>query len=363
MATEGTFVLADIGGYTKFLTGVGIEHGKEITEDLLNHLLKCNHGRWKLANVEGDCIFFCREGREPPDELLSHIGELYKQFSARTIDIAARAACPCGACTRTGDLSLKFIVHAGQFDVQNIGGRQELVGPEVIVAHRLLKNSVPLDEYALLTAAYLQGASLATTLPIAQSTERYDDVGEIACTYVDLSPLRDEIRTTNWFFLTPEQARLMIEIDIAAPPSRVWQALTNGEEFAHWNNLREFTELPPVKAAAGGGHRCVLPNGQVTVQVTTAIDEENHRLTTKWWGSRLLKDAYVTEEALPGPDGGTHFRFLMTFRPGIPVISTLMTPIMKRMSTKMLTETFARLKDFCEAGTPVTAPPADTVRG
>src|SRR6266702_260977 len=64
MATEGTFVLADIGGYTRFLTGVGIEHGKEITEDLLNHLLKCNRGRWKLANVEGDCIFFYREGRE-----------------------------------------------------------------------------------------------------------------------------------------------------------------------------------------------------------------------------------------------------------------------------------------------------------
>jgi hypothetical protein len=29
MATEGTFILADIGGYTQFLTGVGIEHGKK----------------------------------------------------------------------------------------------------------------------------------------------------------------------------------------------------------------------------------------------------------------------------------------------------------------------------------------------
>lgn len=31
MASEGTFVLADIGGYTTFLTEVGIEHAKEIT--------------------------------------------------------------------------------------------------------------------------------------------------------------------------------------------------------------------------------------------------------------------------------------------------------------------------------------------
>jgi len=31
LASEGTFVLADIGCYTQVLTGVGIEHGKEIT--------------------------------------------------------------------------------------------------------------------------------------------------------------------------------------------------------------------------------------------------------------------------------------------------------------------------------------------
>ena len=46
MATEGTFVLADIGGYTQFLTGVGIEHAKEITSDLFNAMLKCNRERW-----------------------------------------------------------------------------------------------------------------------------------------------------------------------------------------------------------------------------------------------------------------------------------------------------------------------------
>ena len=50
MASEGTFVLADIGGYTSFLTDVGIEHAKEITTYLFNSLLKCNHSRWKVAD-------------------------------------------------------------------------------------------------------------------------------------------------------------------------------------------------------------------------------------------------------------------------------------------------------------------------
>src|SRR2546426_5063327 len=154
MATAGTFVLADIGGYTGFLTGVGIEHGKEITSHLLNSLLKCNKGRWKLANIEGDCLFLYREGREPQGELLSHVRALYEDFCQRITDVAARSTCQCGACSRTNDLTLKFIVHAGEFDTQRIGSREELIGSAVVVAHRLLKNSVSVKEYVLMSKAY-----------------------------------------------------------------------------------------------------------------------------------------------------------------------------------------------------------------
>jgi hypothetical protein len=54
MATEGTFVLADIGGYTTFLTGVGIEHATEITPHLFNGMLRVNKDRWKVGNLVGD---------------------------------------------------------------------------------------------------------------------------------------------------------------------------------------------------------------------------------------------------------------------------------------------------------------------
>src|SRR5712692_9981166 len=91
MASEGTFILADIGGYTQFLTGVGIEHGKEITSHLFNSLLKCNRGRWKVANIEGDCIFFYRPGREPVAELIEHVKALYQDFCLRATDIASRS--------------------------------------------------------------------------------------------------------------------------------------------------------------------------------------------------------------------------------------------------------------------------------
>ena len=192
MATKGTFVLADIGGYTSFLNGVAIEHGKEITEDLLNTILRCNRERWQLANVEGDCIFFYREGLEPPTELVDHIRDIYKDFSQRTIDIAERAACPCGACTRTGELSLKFIVHAGEFETQKIGNRTELVGPDVVVAHRLLKNSVALDEYIIVTDSYATDPG-AFGLPAQAASESFEGVGEVIYQQLDLQPVREEL--------------------------------------------------------------------------------------------------------------------------------------------------------------------------
>ena len=147
MATEGTFVLADVSGYTSFLSGVGLEHAKVVTGHLFNSMLRANEGCWKLANIEGDCIFFYREGREEPAAALSHIQNLYEDFCGQIIEISGGDACPCGACTRINHLALKFIVHTGEFGLQKIGRRQELFGHDIVVAHRLLKNSVPLDEY------------------------------------------------------------------------------------------------------------------------------------------------------------------------------------------------------------------------
>ena len=42
-------------------------------------------------------------------------------------------------------LDLKFIVHAGAFVVQSIAGGHELVGPDVGMAHRLLKTRLAGD--------------------------------------------------------------------------------------------------------------------------------------------------------------------------------------------------------------------------
>src|SRR5438309_2153170 len=216
MATEGTFVLADIGGYTKFLTGVGIKHAKEVTEHLLNRLIKSTERNSKVANVMGDCVFFYSETPAPHADIYRLLRGLHEEFQDAQLDIASGSTCRCGACDRTEDLSLKFVVHAGEFDVQNIGGRKELIGQDIIVATRLLKNSVPVREYVIATPA-APGVAEAAGGATQKGRDELESIGPIEYSYVDLGPVRDAYQKSKAFHITPGQAAVTISGNINAP--------------------------------------------------------------------------------------------------------------------------------------------------
>jgi hypothetical protein len=46
------------------------------------------------------------------------------------------------ACREMQNLDLKFVSHHGEFIKHRMGGREELAGRDVILIHRLLKNTV-----------------------------------------------------------------------------------------------------------------------------------------------------------------------------------------------------------------------------
>ena len=52
----------------------------------------------------------------------------------------AISTCWCDVCSGIDQLDLKFILHVGQFVIQDIAGQRELAGPEVVIAHRLLSH-------------------------------------------------------------------------------------------------------------------------------------------------------------------------------------------------------------------------------
>ena len=90
--------------------------------------------------------------------------------------------CTCDACSRIDALELKFVVHAGPFVIQSIAGSRELSGPDVVMAHRLLKTSaaqvIGTGAYALLTERAASRFAVATedAHRLVESYEHYEPI-------------------------------------------------------------------------------------------------------------------------------------------------------------------------------------------
>jgi hypothetical protein len=170
-AAAGPLVLADISGYSAFLQAVAYEHRDDafaggkvpqayaVISSLLDGIVQRLVPPFTLSKLEGDAVFVYATDDSAPrgQALLDCIGACYADFRERLATAHSVWPCECEACRRIDQLELKFVLHAGPFVIQSIAGRDELVGPEVVVAHRLLKSragdAVGQAAFALVTDA------------------------------------------------------------------------------------------------------------------------------------------------------------------------------------------------------------------
>lgn len=188
----GPLILADISGYTSFLAAVPIAHANDAfadgavpyAYDLMSHLLdgiiEGTVPPFTLAKLEGDAVFVYStslEGIPRAGDLLDCMRSCYARFRERLAGAMQVWSCDCDACARVQHLDLKFVIHAGTYVIQPMGGSTELVGSEVVMAHRLLKNRaselVGGRPYALITqaAADLLDVPLDGALPLVETYE------------------------------------------------------------------------------------------------------------------------------------------------------------------------------------------------
>ncbi len=170
---RGTLLLADISGYTGFLQGVADAHHALILEadeppvayalmsSLLDAMVTAVVPPFRLAKFEGDAIFAVAPDPEfalRGADVLACLRACHGAFTARLAEANSLWTCTCGSCARVHELGLKFVLHHGDYVVQPIAGREELLGPEVNIAHRLLKNHA-IDEWcAAVSGADRRGA-------------------------------------------------------------------------------------------------------------------------------------------------------------------------------------------------------------
>ena len=100
---------------------------------------------FQLSKLEGDAAFVYLAAPEfDASHLQDTIESAYFAFRRRLRDIKQASICECDACRLIPTLDLKFVAHCGQIAKQIMSGQEQLIGRDVILIHRLLKNSVTL---------------------------------------------------------------------------------------------------------------------------------------------------------------------------------------------------------------------------
>jgi Protein of unknown function (DUF2652) len=109
------FAIADISGYTSFLTGVELDHAQDIIADFMDTVVKRLRPPFRLAKFEGDAVFVYAVAEKVDGSLLQDtIESAYFKFRRRLRDVKQASTCECKACVAMSDLDFKFVVHHGE---------------------------------------------------------------------------------------------------------------------------------------------------------------------------------------------------------------------------------------------------------
>lgn len=201
VAGERYLLIADISGYTGFMTGVEKAHGIDFSDgipgaysvlgDLLNAVMVGVEPDFAVVKLEGDAVFAAAPAASldgQGDRVLATLGVMYRAFTDGRQRAIPSSDHICTACPAVAHLDLKAVLHRGQAVRQAVGSGSDLLGPAVNVAHRLLKNTVRSKigprPYLFMTDAAATGLGL----PQAGVAHRedYGDVGKIQGRVIDL---------------------------------------------------------------------------------------------------------------------------------------------------------------------------------
>jgi Protein of unknown function (DUF2652) len=196
MPERALLLIADIGGYTSYMRAhrMSLAHAEVNTARLLEAVIDAA-GDFELIEIEGDAAFLSRHvdaGDTDTDtaiaEVLGASVAMHRAFHLERQYVTANL-CPCVGCKGAADLKLKFVAHIGDVATQTIRDRIKLVGIDVILVHRLLKNPVGIPEYVLLTEELYRTGSESLPGPAHEVSPELEGFGTVRAYFLDVGDL------------------------------------------------------------------------------------------------------------------------------------------------------------------------------
>ncbi len=222
-ATEKAFLLiADISGFTGFMSqkSIPLNHAKQIVVRLLKSVIEASESPLRVAEIEGDAVFFAAVIEGDPDSTAKlvrrKIDDFFAAFQAERDSIDDLRTCSCDACVQVGSLRLKQVLHLGEVVRETIGSFEKYFGPDVILVHRMLKNSVGAKEYVMMTIPAATATGSFDGLRKEERTEEFEGMGKVKTVV----------------YLRPGGAYVQERTKHASLPARLWWRIVISWRFA-----------------------------------------------------------------------------------------------------------------------------------
>lgn len=185
-------LIADISGYTNFMLANRrtLSRSHIIIIELIKTIIEHIELPLEVAKIEGDAVFLFAIKKNNEEEwniVRKKIGEklvtFFDVFAQKVNELRNSVLCEGDACIAIETLKLKIIVHSGFAEFVSIGTFNELSGIDVILVHRLLKNSIKENEYILMTESACKEIMFPQIICVEVGSESYEHLGTVK-TYI-----------------------------------------------------------------------------------------------------------------------------------------------------------------------------------
>ena len=303
--TSGHLLIADISGYTRYLTSSELEHAQQVLGSLMELLVDRTLPPLRVAGLQGDAVFSygVAGGALGGQTLVEMIETTYVAFRRAIEQMVLNTTCRCNACANISSLDLKFLVHYGTFSISPLRGNDELLGPAVIEIHRLLKNSITeatgVRAYTAYTAAAVGALGLdGFTENLTPHTETYPDLGTLSMWVQDMHPVWEDQRDDSRVRVNPDDALARVQDELPVPLAVAWELLLRPEyrSILFGVDRQDPSQRRHGRVAEGTVFTCYHGASTVTTQTVLALKPLHYLVTedtTPIPGARILGEICI----------------------------------------------------------------------
>ncbi|HVY50119.1 MAG TPA: DUF2652 domain-containing protein [Devosia sp.] len=371
---QGFFLIADITGYTQYLSETELDHAQSILTNLLNLLIEHTRPPLVISRLAGDAVISYGLSNHflQGQTFAESLEDTYVSFR-RMVELMVRnTTCQCRACQNIGALDLKFFVHHGAFAVQKLDAHDELVGSDVNLLHRLLKNHVTetlgLRAYTLYTEPALRKLGLDPAgAGMTGLVEQYEHLPPVRVFVTDMHPVWERKRRQTQAAIAPSDILVRVDCDINLRPELVWDYLIQPDHYAVLTGAIRMAVEGRHGGRVGSGSSLQCYHGDGTMLPLTVVDwQPFERVVSRFDVPVPIKGAVgITELRLEATADGTRLAQIMAKTRG-PLVGRMLGDIAFRRMRSKFEADMRRFKEHIEADWAALAanqPPRASISG